>query len=155
VNDLCAAYALGLQEQRPVLEPKPDQPHYTVAAAVIQRAGQVLIAQRPANGLLGGMWEFPGGKLQPGEDLAGCLQREIEEELGARVAVHEQVGVYQHAYTHFRVSLHAFRCSLASGEPRNLEHASLVWTSVDELKNYPMGKIDRAIANQLANDHKP
>jgi A/G-specific adenine glycosylase len=155
VNDLCAAYALGLQEQRPVLEPKPSQPHYTVAAAVIQRDAQVLIAQRPANGLLGGMWEFPGGKLQPGEDLAGCLQREIKEELGARVAVHEQIGVYQHAYTHFRVTLHAFRCSLAGGEPCNLEHASLVWTPLAELKNYPMGKIDRTIATRLAQEAKP
>lgn len=154
VNDLCAAYALGLQEQRPVLEPKADQPHYTVTAAVIQRAGQVLIAQRPPNGLLGGLWEFPGGKLQPGEDLASCLQRELIEELGARVAVHEQIGVYKHAYTHFKVTLHAFHCSLAGGEPRNLEHAALAWTPLTGLKDYPMGKLDRAIANQLAGNHQ-
>jgi A/G-specific adenine glycosylase len=74
VNDLCAAYALGIQEQRPVLEPKPSLPHYTVAAAVIQRDGQVLIAQRPAQGLLGGMWEFPGrqaaARRRPGKLLA-------------------------------------------------------------------------------------
>jgi len=150
VNDLCAAYPLGVQEQRPVLKARPSQPHYTVTAAVIQRDGQVLIARRPADGLLGGLWEFPGGKLQPGEDLAACLRREIKEELDAEVAVHGQIGVYNHAYTHFRVTLHAFRCSLERGEPRNLEHAALAWAPPDALEAYPMGKIDRAIATRLA-----
>ena len=59
----------------------PAIPHYIVTAAVIRRNGQVLIAQRPEQGLLGGLWEFPGGKLQPDEDLDACLKREICEEL--------------------------------------------------------------------------
>jgi A/G-specific adenine glycosylase len=91
----------GLQE-RPVLGNKRSQPHYIVTAGVIHKQGRVLIAQRPAHGLLGGLWEFPGGKLQPGEDLASCLQREILEELGVPVLVGGWLGVYRHAYTHFR-----------------------------------------------------
>jgi A/G-specific adenine glycosylase len=150
LNDQCAAYALGLQELRPVRERKPRQPHHTVVAGVIQRDGQVLIARRKPQGLLGGLWEFPGGKLQPGKDLAGCLRRELKEELGVEVAVHGQIGVYNHAYTHFRVTLHAFRCRLEEGEPRSLEHASLAWVGLQALKDYPMGKIDRAIAIRLA-----
>ena len=146
----CQARLLGVQEERPVLPTKPAIPHYTVTAAVIQRQGQVLIAQRPPDGLLGGLWEFPGGKLQPGEDLPACLQREICEELGAAIQVHGQIGVYRHAYTHFRVTLHAFQCSLANGDqPRPLQVNNLRWVSPAELPDFPMGKIDRQISRDI------
>ena len=72
--EFCQARALGVQEQRPILPEKARVPHYTVTAAVIRRDGQVLIAQRPRGGLLGGLWEFPGGKLEEGESLAECLR---------------------------------------------------------------------------------
>ena len=146
----CAAYALGVQEKRPILPARSATPHYIVTAAVIQRDGKVLIALRPPEGLLGGLWEFPGGKLQDGEDLATCLKREISEELGAEIEIGRQIGAFRHAYTHFRVTLHAFRCTLRSGEPNNLEHNALVWASIPELQNYPMGKLDRLITKQLA-----
>ncbi len=150
LNPLCEAYHLGVQEQRPVGLEKPAVPHLLVTAAVIQRPGQVLIAQRPHQGLLGGLWEFPGGKLQPGEDLPTCLQREIMEELGVPIAVHAQLGVYRHAYTHFKVTLHAFFCSLHNGvEPRPLQVADLRWVAPTTLADYPMGKIDRNISNDL------
>ena len=148
----CAAYALGVQEQRPVLPVRVATPHYTVTAAVIQRDGRLLIAQRPTEGLLGGLWEFPGGKLQNGEDLATCLKREICEELGVEIEVGGQIGVYRHAYTHFRVTLHAFGCALKAGEPQNLEHTALAWVPVPDLQNFPMGKLDRLIAKQLSGE---
>jgi len=75
----------------------------------------VLIAQRPACGLLGSLWEFPGGKQLPGEDLAACLQREIAEELAAEICVGEPVGIYRHAYTHFRVDPARLSLRLAYG----------------------------------------
>jgi A/G-specific adenine glycosylase len=146
----CAAYTLGVQEERPILPARAVSPHYVVTAAVIQRDGKALIAQRPAQGLLGGLWEFPGGKLIAGEDLATCLTREIREELDAEIEVGGQIGVFRHAYTHFRVTLHAFDCTLLAGEPHNLEHSALAWASISELRNYPMGKLDRMIANQLS-----
>jgi len=149
LSHTCQAYALGNQTQRPVLTPRPKLPHITVAAAIIQRNGQVLITQRPPYGLLGGMWEFPGGKQQPGESLPDCLQREIREELDAGIAVGAPAGVYRHAYTHFRLTLHAFYCRLVAGEPRPLEVAALRWVQPNELSDYPMGKVDRQIALQL------
>jgi len=145
----CQAYALGIQSLRPVLAPRPTVPHITVTAAIIQRQGQVLIAQRPPYGLLGGMWEFPGGKQQEGESLPDCLQREIKEELGVMVEVGTPAGVYRHAYTHFRLTLHAFYCRLLGDEPRPLEVAALRWISPAELPAYPMGKVDRSIARRL------
>jgi A/G-specific adenine glycosylase len=110
----------------------------------------VLIARRPQEGLLGGMWEFPGGKLQEGEDLPACLRREIREELGAEVAVGQELGVYFHAYTHFKVTLHAFECKLVQGEPQPLEASDLRWVTVAELPDFPMGKIDRMISDDLS-----
>jgi len=144
---ICQAHALGLEEQRPVGTRKPAVPLYVVTAAVIRRDGQVLIAQRPTDGLLGGLWEFPGGKLDPGEDLVACLQREICEELGVQIQVGGALGVYRHAYTHFRVILHAFNCTLpAEDEPRPIQVQELRWVESAGLADYPMGKIDRRIA---------
>ena len=150
VQALCQAYALGLQAERPVLPARPAIPHYLVTAAVIQRDERVLIAQRPPHGLLGSLWEFPGGKLEPGEDLPGCLKREICEELDAEIEVGGELGVYRHAYTHFKVTLHAFNCALAAGaRPRPVEASDLRWVELPELSTYPMGKIDRQIAQDL------
>ena len=150
VSRSCQALALGIQDERPVVLKKPAIPHYIVTAAVICRNHQFLITQRPPDGLLGGLWEFPGGKLQPGEDLTECLQREICEELGVRVNVQDQMGVYRHAYTHFRVTLHAFRCTLNNGTtplPRQVN--DLRWVMPTDLPGFPMGKIDRLIAREL------
>jgi A/G-specific adenine glycosylase len=153
--EACQARDLGVQEQRPVLAARPATPHYTVTAAIIERDGLVLLAQRPADGLLGGLWEFPGGKQQDGEDLPACLQREIREELGAEIEVGAAFGVYRHAFTHFRITLHAFRCRLLAGEPRPLEAADLRWVALPDLPTYPMGKVDRQIARQLHSSPPP
>jgi len=154
IAKICLANALGLQAQRPVRQPKAKIPHYTVTAAVFQRDGKIMIVQRPPAGLLGGMWEFPGGKLESGEDLPTCLQREILEELGVKIRVGESFGVYEHAYTHFRVRLHAFICNLNGSEPQISEHTDLHWVIPQELDDFPMGKIDRQIAKRLVVDSK-
>jgi A/G-specific adenine glycosylase len=147
---MCQARRLCVQEQRPVRVKKAPTPHYTVTAAVIHDNGTILIGKRPPGGLLGAMWEFPGGKQQAGEDLAACLQREVYEELGVQVAVGKHLGVYRHAYTHFRVTLHAFECQLVSNMALKLsEHEAVRWVSPQELSQYPMGRIDRKIAKLL------
>jgi A/G-specific adenine glycosylase len=146
---LCQARALGVQEARPVLAARRATPHYTVTAAVIQRGAEVLIARRPERGLLGGLWEFPGGKLEDGETLAEGLAREIHEELGVRILVNHDFGVYRHGYTHFKVTLHAFCCRLLEGEPQALHASEIRWTLPVNLKAFPMGKIDRQIAERL------
>jgi len=146
----CQAFRLGIQAERPVTSSKPPTPHHTVTAAIIERDGRILLARRPANGLLGGLWEFPGGKQQNGEDLPTCLRREICEELGVEIQVGAQAGIYRHAYTHFRVTLHAFYCQLIAGEPQPLQASELRWVKPVELADYPMGKIDRQIASLLS-----
>jgi A/G-specific adenine glycosylase len=83
--NLCEARRLGVQEERPIKQVRLAVPHYLVTAAVIHRNGLVLIARRPEKGLLGGMWEFPGGKVEPGEELPAGLRREIQEELAVQI----------------------------------------------------------------------
>jgi A/G-specific adenine glycosylase len=151
LNRSCEAFSLGVQTERPVKLPKESIPHYTVAAAIIQRDRQVLIAQRPADGLLGGMWEFPGGKVEPGEDLVSGLKREIREELGVDIEVNSAFEIYQHAYTHFRITLHAFLCKLNGSQLQTNYHTDLIWANPPSLRNYPMGKVDRQISNSLLN----
>lgn len=149
---LCQAAALGLQAERPVMSSRPPVPLWTVTAAVIWRADRVLIARRPSRGLLGGLWEFPGGKLEPGETLPEGLRREIAEELAVEIAVGAELGVYRHAYTHFKVVLHAFACTLVTGEPQPQVASELCWALPAELPDFPMGKIDRQIAHRLLAD---
>jgi A/G-specific adenine glycosylase len=95
------------------------------------------------------MWEFPGGKIEPAETLEQCLVREIREELDSLILVGEPFGVYQHAYTHFSITLHAYLCLLIEGEPKPVEAAELAWVNPADLQHYPMGKVDRRIAQQL------
>ncbi len=149
IQGCCEAFRLGKQAELPVRQQRAAVPHYTVTAAVIGRDGQVLIARRPPNGLLGGLWEFPGGKVEPGEDLPQALRREIREELAAEVQVNDEIGVFEHAYTHFKVTLHAFHCLLAQDEPQALEASEIRWVAPAQLAEFPMGKIDRAISRRL------
>ncbi len=150
LKEMCLARLGGFQARRPVTRPKTPVPHYIVAAGVIRRDGTVLIAQRPAKGLLGGLWEFPGGKQQAGEELPETLFRELSEELAVNINIGAGLGVYRHAYTHFRVTLHAFECELAEdSQPQLREHCALAWVTPEQLADYPMGKIDRLISNAL------
>lgn len=148
---LCAAQKLGVQDQRPIVRKKPATPHYTVTAGIIRRNGRFLIAQRPAGKLLGGLWEFPGGKREPGETLAECLRREIREELGIEVGVGGQTQTLRHAYTHFKVTLHVFECAWCGGKPRALGVSAFKWARRGELGKYAMGKTDRQIARWVQN----
>lgn len=145
----CASYSLGNQEERPIRQVRNPVPRYTVTAAVIWRDCKVLIARRPSHGLLGGLWEFPGGKVEAGEELTEGLKREIREELGVEIYVGSPVGIFSHAYTHFRIKLHAFECKLICGDPAAIEASEILWVEPGNLGDYPMGKIDRQISNLL------
>ena len=100
-----------------------------VAAVILDDAGRLLIAQRPAGKRQAGLWELPGGKVEPGEDDPAALRRELAEELGVDLLAREFLAENVHTYPHLRVRLVAWRCALAAGSapPRPLEHAALRW----------------------------
>ncbi|MBU0490736.1 MAG: A/G-specific adenine glycosylase [Chloroflexi bacterium] len=141
----CLARAQGRTAALPVRAPRRQIPHYDVTAAVIQRDGRLLIAQRRPDDMLGGLWEFPGGKREPGESLPNCLRRELREELDIEVAVGDLLTTIPHAYTHFRITLHAFWCTLVAGEPRPIACADVRWVRPDELDAYAFPVTDQRI----------
>lgn len=146
----CQARAKGVQAERPVKSKKAPSPHHIVTAAVIRREdARVLIAQRPLDGMLGGLWEFPGGKCVAGETLPECLRREIQEELGIDVAVGKRIAKIKHAYTHFRITLYAFLCTLVTGEPQAIGCANFAWVTLDELDAYAFPVTDQKIIAAL------
>jgi mutator protein MutT len=120
-----------------------------VAAALLFRDGRVLITQRRPDDHLGGLWEFPGGKREPGETLADCLRRELREELGLEVQVGEVVERATHSHPDRAVHLEFFRCALLAGEPRPLGCQDLAWVSPDELARYTFPPADARLVDKL------
>ncbi len=154
LNDLCLAAARGTQAERPILAPRQRAPHFDVAAGVIWRdepfASPLLITQRPLDGMLGGLWEFPGGKRKAEDaDLPACLRREIQEELGITIEVGDRIAVVPHTYTHFRITLHAYHARYRAGEPRAIGCADWRWMRLDELDALPFPIPDRKIIAAL------
>jgi A/G-specific adenine glycosylase len=145
LNDLCQARQQGIAQDLPVRPTRKKLPHYDVTAAVIEHENRLLIAQRPMEGMLGGLWEFPGGKQEAGETLAECLRREIREELGLSIEVGPLVTAVKHSYTHFKITLHAFRCRLVSGTPQALGVADWRWVTLAEIEDFAFPRTDLQI----------
>ncbi|MCS6243884.1 MAG: (deoxy)nucleoside triphosphate pyrophosphohydrolase [Opitutus sp.] len=118
-----------------------------VVCALIERDGHVLMAQRPAHKHLGGKWEFPGGKIEPGESPEAALHRELDEELGCSVEIICPLLPHTHAYASVTVHLMPFVTRLlpTSGEIRAREHAALRWVPACELAGLDLPEADRPI----------
>jgi len=136
----------------PYKAPKKKKPHYQVAAGVISKGSQLLIAQRPAEGMLGGLWEFPGGKQEEGETLEECLVREIHEELGIEIETVARLTSVDHAFSHFSITLHAIAARYISGEPQTLGCADWKWIAPEELDEFALPRADRLIVEFLRRD---
>lgn len=150
----CLARQRGTQLERPVRPPRQRTPHYDVVAGIIWQdemgvGERFLIGQRPLDGLLGGLWEFPGGKQEAGESLPAALRREISEELGIEIEVGDHLTSINHAYTHFRITLHAFHARHVAGEPQNLGVAAHAWVTLAGLDRYAFAVTDRKIIAEL------
>src|SRR5476649_1231796 len=125
-------------------------PPIDVVAGVIRREdGQLLISQRLADDTLGGYWEFPGGKVEPGEELRAALARELREELGVETEIGVEIHRIVHAYPDRDVRLHFFDVRILAGEPQKLEVADLRWVTTDELMDYQFPEADLPLLRQL------
>ncbi|MGC1403745.1 MAG: (deoxy)nucleoside triphosphate pyrophosphohydrolase, partial [Thermodesulfobacteriota bacterium] len=133
----------------PIKRPKKKIPHFDVAAAVIRQKKKILITRRPEKGLLGGLWEFPGGKKEIRESLEECLKREIREELNIEIEVGEPFFKVRHAYTHFRITLHCFFCRKLKGKILPLEVMDYRWVFPQELDLFPFPRADQKVIEYL------
>jgi len=129
--------------------PSSKQNSVEVSAGLVFRHGKLLITQRHAGAHLGGLWEFPGGKREPGETFQQCLERELIEELGVRVHVGELFEEITHRYPEKTVHLMFFLCEIQSGEPAALDCAAIKWVSKAELFEHPFPPADERLLNKL------
>ncbi len=142
---LCRAGRSGTAAHYPRKAPARPVPTVPVAVGVIFKDGRVLVTRRPEAGLLGGLWEFPGGKIEPGEAPLEACRRELAEETGLAVEGLEPLGIVRHAYSHLRVVIHAFRCRFAAGRVRLRSAAAHRWVSPARLGELALPQATRRL----------
>ena len=124
-----------------------------VVAAVIIRDGKILIAQRKRGGRHPLKWEFPGGKVEPGETPQAALARELREELSVEAAIGEEMDSYEVAYGDgFRAALRFYRVTQFNGEPRNLQFEQILWESPQRLPDYDFLEGDLSFVAKVARE---
>lgn len=149
-RDHCQSNILQVQSEIPMTRPQAPLPHKHIGVAVIWNdQQQVLIDQRKPEGLLGGLWEFPGGKLEAGETVQDCIRREVLEELAIVVEVGDHLCTVTHAYSHFRVTLEVHHCAHLSGDPQPLASDQVRWVRLEDLSHYPFPKANLQIIQAL------
>lgn len=121
-----------------------------VVAAIIQREGAYFATQR-GYGEFEGMWEFPGGKIEPGESREVALKREIQEELGVDIAIENILCTTEYDYLSFHLTMHCYLCSIASGEIELREHKSACWLRPEELGSVEWLPADKDVISRLNN----
>ena len=143
LGEQCESRRRGEMELWPSKKPKKAVPHKEVAVGVIWKGPRFYVQRREEDGLLGGLWEFPGGKREPGETFEQCLAREIKEETGFAVKVGPKAALVEHAYSHFTVELHTFHCVHKKGAGPGK------WVTLEEVEALAMPSANRKILAAL------
>ena len=141
----CSAFSLGRQCDFPVKTPTKTKPHYEVAVGLVYSNDRLLILKRTDGQMLAGLWEFPGGKLEDGETPQMAVKREILEETALHVAVKEKIATIRHAYSHFSITMHAFRCSLTDDCDTPQCDRPWHWIREQELHSFPFPKANHKL----------
>jgi 8-oxo-dGTP diphosphatase len=124
--------------------------HKQIGVAVISNQKQkILIDRRKATGEMGGLWEFPGGKIEAGETIETCIKREIKEELGINILVGDRLTTITHDYQTFKVTLYVHNCQYLSGKPQPIECEEIQWVTPAELNQYQFPLANTQIVNLL------
>jgi A/G-specific adenine glycosylase len=143
LQSFCLAYRSHKVDEYPKrVKPKPS-PEYQIAVGVVRKDNQYLITQRNPEGLLGGLWEFPGGKVREHEGAEKACIREIMEEVSLRVEIKSYVTRVKHAYTHFKILVDVFLCSYISGNVKLNGPVDYRWITLDDIDRYPFPKANR------------
>lgn len=149
VAEYCQARAQQQQHLYPVRIKKKRTPEYRVGVGVIYRDEHLLIVRRPVNGLLGGLWEFPGGKIRSQNDISVSLIEKIHERTSLTVEIIDYLTVVKHAYSHFKIEIHVYKCNYLSGSVNLSRHQDYIWILPTELSRYPFHIANHKFLNLL------
>ena len=149
VQKVCRAYRSAQVQNYPVKLKKQPAPEYHIAAGVVFKNGRVLITRRNPAGLLGGLWEFPGGKIQKGESPEAACIREIKEEVNLTIKVDAHLSRVKHAYTHFKIVMDVFCCSYVSGRVKLNGPTAHRWIDLGQIDEFPFPKANHKFFDKL------
>mgnify|MGYP001193516762 CR=1 FL=1 len=149
IKTKCLSFINNTTQCYPVRINKKRKPHYEVVVGIIWKNDKILISKRKQGGLLGGLWEFPGGKMQNNETKEECIRREVKEELNININPYQYINSINHAYSHFSISMHAFHCHFISGSAKAVTCDKFMWTKVDNIVKLPFPKANHKIFNDL------
>jgi A/G-specific adenine glycosylase len=145
----CEARAEGVQLERPVRKAKQRTPHHENAVAAIKKNGRYLLCKRPAEGLLGGMWELPAVRLRKGETHQDALHRGISEDFSIDIEVGGLIGVVTHTYSHFKVTLNVYACKATGGRIASTTHTDHKWLLPSQFDRYAIHTANRKFLHLL------
>lgn len=150
----CQAFRSNTADTYPLRKKTAPTPTRRIAVGVVCRDDKLLITRRADDGLLGGLWEFPGGKVKTGEKTANACAREIREETGLVVEAYDLLAHVKHAYTHFKINMDVFVCRYVSGSVALNGPVGHRWITVDEIEQYPFPKANHKFIPILKNHLK-
>lgn len=145
----CIARNESVVGDLPVRAKRPPVPHYQIGVGIIRRYGKILVARRRTNAMLGGLWEFPGGKQEPGESIRQTVRREVKEETGLSVETGVKICAVKHAYSHFRVTIHAYACKICAGRLHPSGSEEVRWVSPPTLESLPFPAANKRILTAI------
>jgi A/G-specific adenine glycosylase len=145
----CLAFQSNRTLEFPKKLTKSPIPLYRIAVGVVFKKGRVLITRRKDDGLLGGLWEFPGGKIRNGEKPEAACIREIKEEVNLNVGIDTHLCKVNHAYTHFKILMDVFCCAYAAGRVKLKGPVDFRWIRLDKLEAYPLPRANHKFLPQL------
>lgn len=147
----CVAMRIAATDRIPWKSPQQSLPHHQIGVGIlVDKKERTLIALRPEESMLGGLWEFPG-KQKPGESIRATVRRELREELGVEIEVRDKFMEIKHSYSHFRITLHAFLCRLTPEEqsPQAKSATEIRWVPLRSLNDFPFPKANRKVTEEL------
>jgi A/G-specific adenine glycosylase len=149
VQSFCEADKLGAAASYPRKKTTGPVPRYHIAVGVVFKKDRVLITQRKTDGLLGGLWEFPGGKIKKGEAAEIACIREIKEEVNLKIRILDHLAQVKHAYTHFRIVMDVFCCEYTSGRVKLNGPIAHRWIKLNKIDQYPLPKANHKFMPRL------
>jgi len=151
----CEARAAGTENKRPVRKKRAPVPHEDRVVAIVKRGNRCLLGRRPPEGLLGGLWEFPGNKVEESETHAQALRRGARSQLGATVRVGRHLATVTQVYSHLRVTLHVYNCTFRSETPKPCVYTAFAWVHLNGLWRYALPKAQLKILAVLREPGRP